>query len=175
MASTVTASIVVQFTKSASSDAALVVEVDGRETADGGLNGGKTSFMPGDTVHLLLYKTSDVILDGYLTSLGSLFPVSLVPIIIPVTEDISFAGETEAKVKYPIVSNFNYQWIGANNGPIVPVSETTLTIPPAPAGSYPVGVARVAYNTQALVFRLSHSDPGLAEYSIVAFFAGHTA
>ena len=173
MAKTVTASIVVQFNKDAASDAVMLVEIDDREVAEGGTNGGKTSFMPGDDVNLLLYKNTSVVVDGWVASLGSLNAVSLVPIVIPKTEDIAFSGEVEASLRYPMHGAFSYQWIGVNLGTITVVGENKLTVPVQPAGSYSVGVARVSYNTNALLFRLSHSDPGLTDYSIVAFFAGH--
>lgn len=173
MAKTVTASIVVQFDRGADSSAVMIVEIDDREIADGGTNGGKTTFLPGDDVNLLLYKNTTVVVDGWVPSLGSLNPVSYVPIAIQKTEDIVFAGETEVNVRYPVLGNFSYQWVGANLGAITVVNENTVRVPEPAAGTYAVGVARVSYTTYALVYKLSHSDPGLVEYSIVAFFAGH--
>lgn len=171
MASTVTTSIVVQFSKGAAGGA-LTVEVDDRDVASGGLNGGKTQFLPGDPVALLLYKTNSVVLDAVLSSLGSLSAGSQVT--ISKTEDVTFAGETEATVRYPILGGFTFQWIGSSQGTVSVVDETTLRIPTPPAGQFPVGIARVTYNARATVYNLQHTDPGLSEYSIVAFFAGHT-
>jgi len=173
MANTVTTSIVVQFTQADGTSGTLVMEVDDRATADGGLNGGKTSFMPGDTVWLLRYKSSNVVLDAQETSLGSLAEGAAV--VVSKTEDVTFAGETEASVRYPITSGFTYTWVGKDNGTISVIGETTLRIPEPAAGSYAVGIAKVTYNTTATVVTLTHSDPGLPDYGIVVFVAGHTA
>lgn len=172
MASSVTTSIVVQFAQSSGSSSILTAEVDDRAVIDGGLNGGKTSFLPGDTVALLMYKTSDVILDAAMTSLGTLAAGSSV--IVSKTEDITFAGETEATLRYPVTGSLSYQWIGADLGAISLIGENTLRIPAAAAGSYPVGLARITYQTTAQIYTLSHSDPGLSDYGIVVFYAGHT-
>lgn len=173
MANTVTTSIVVQFTKADGTDGTLVVEVDDRETADGGLNGGKTSFLPGDTVKLLRYKSSNVTIDAEMSSLGSLIAGGSVSLVKE--EDVTFAGETEASVRYPIVSMLSHEWIGTNPGSISVVGETTLRIPEPAAGSYAVGFARVKYTTSATILTLTHSKPaGVSEYGIVVFVAGHT-
>lgn len=173
MANTVTTSIVVQFSQGQNATGTLLVEVDDRAVIDGGLNGGKTSFLPGDPVSLLLYKTSDVILDAAITSLGSLASGTLVT--VTKTEDITFANETEASLRYPVLGALNsVVWIGANLGSIAMTSETGLRVPAAPVGQYGVGIARITYTTQARIYTLTHSDPGYSEYPIVVFFAGHT-
>lgn len=171
MPSTVTTSIVVQFTKG-EADGVMIAEVDDREVSAGGLNGGRTSFLPGDTVRLLLYKGALVIIDHVEASLGALTVGSLVT--IQKTEDISFAGETEASLRYPVTGSFAYQWLGKNNGVVSVVGETGLRIPEPAAGQHVVGIARVTYNTQARVYTLNHSDLGLSEYGVMAYFVGHT-
>lgn len=172
MANTVTTSIVVQFSTT-EGEGVLLVEVDDRETADGGLNGGKTSFLPGDTVFLLMYKTSNVVIDAAVTSLGSLSPGTT--ITIAKTEDIIFANEQEASTRYPVVSGFTYEWIGADNGAVSLVGETSLRIPAPATGTYTAGVCRINYNTTAQVYTLAHSAETYPEYSIVVLFVGHTA
>ena len=52
----VTASLVVTFGSDAEDDALLIAEVDNRDLSDGGLNNGRTQFLPGDTVAYLVYK-----------------------------------------------------------------------------------------------------------------------
>lgn len=171
MANSVTTSIVVQFTKG-SADGILIVEVDDRDVSEGGLNGGKTSFLPGDTVNLLLYKGALVSLDAVISSLGSL--AAGASATVSKTEDVTFANETEATVRYPISGGFTYEWLGASNGAVSVIGENTLRIPAPATGQIAVGIARVTYNTTATVYRLQHSDPGYAEYGIVAFFSGST-
>lgn len=173
MANTVTTSIVVQFTQADGTSGTLVVEVDDRATTEGGLNGGKTSFMPGDTVRLLRYKSSNVTIDAQETSLGSLSDGT--SIVLSKSEDVTFANETEASVRYPITSGFTYSWVGKDNGTISVVGETTLRIPAPATGSYAVGIAKVTYNTTATIVTLTHNDPGISEYGIVVFVAGHSA
>lgn len=171
MPNTVTTSIVVSFS-SGESGGLFFVEVDDREAADGGLNGGKTSFLPGDTVFLLAYKSSGVIIDGVQSSIGSMSFVGNATMIK--SEDIIFAGETEVSVRYPIVSGLTYEWVGNSLGSISQVGDNTLRVPAPPSGAYSVGVAKCSYTTQAGIYRLAHSDPGYSEYDVVAFFAGHT-
>lgn len=69
----VTASLTVSFeAQETSGDGFLSWEVDDRSEADGGLNKGDTSFAPGDTAWLLLFKESSVTLDETFTSGGTL-------------------------------------------------------------------------------------------------------
>lgn len=172
MANTITTSIVVQFTKG-DSGGAFTVEVDDRSATDGGLNGGKTSFLPGDTVYLLAYKTTSVIVDAAVASLGSLVKTGTATIVK--NEDITFAGETTANLRYPVSSGFSYEWIGNSLGVLSLADQTQVQVPAPPAGAYAVGVARCTYTAQADIYRLSHSALAYSDYSIVAFFAGHTA
>lgn len=66
----VTASLTVSFSETETSgDGYLSWEVDDRED---GLNGGDTSFAPGDDAYLLLFKESNVTLDETFTSGGTL-------------------------------------------------------------------------------------------------------
>lgn len=172
MANTVTTSIVVQFTTTTGTSGVLVLEVDDRAVTDGGLNGGKSSFLPGDDVYLLMYKGSNVTIDALLTSLGAIY--TGVSVTVQKTEDITFAGETEASLKYPTNALTSYTWLGRNNGNVTLVGDNTLKIPAPATGDYPVGICRVVYNTQGVVQKLVHSDPGFSDYGIVVFVAGHT-
>jgi|PlaIllAssembly_1097288.scaffolds.fasta_scaffold00090_8 hypothetical protein len=172
MANVVTTSIVVQFSTGAAAQGLLLVEVDDRDPAAGGLNGGKTSFAPGDPVNLLLYKTANVTLNAAIVSLGSI--AAGTSVTVAKEEDVIFAGEVETTTKYPVSGGFSYTWVGASLGTISLVGENTLRVPEPAAGSYAVGVAKVKYNATATVYKITHSDPGLPEYSIVAFFAGAT-
>jgi hypothetical protein len=167
---TVTTSVVVQFT-TGEGEAVLVAEVDDREAVDGGLNGGKTSFLPGDSVYILRYRSKNVIMDSEQASLGSLSGGSSTT--VDKEEDVTFAGETEASLRYPVSGGFSYEWIGNSPGAITLVGETKLKIPDAEPGVYPVGVAKVKYTSTAEVFQLSHGALAIPEYSIVVFFAGH--
>ena len=172
MASTITASVVVQFTKG-DSGGVLVVEVDGREPSAGGLNGGNSSFLPGDTAYLLLYKSPTVVIDWVESSLGAIYAGQLVS--IAQEEDITFADTTEATIQYPAGFLDSYTWLGRNLGTVSLTNDNQLRIPTPAAGDHACGVCRVKYTTEARVYTLQHSDPGLAEYPVLALFIGHSA
>lgn len=171
MASKVTTSVVVRFA-TGDQDGTLLVEVDDRDKDDGGLNGGRSSFNPGDNVFLLLYKSSNVVLDHSSSSLGTLTKTGTT--VVTQTEQVTFAGEEEATVRYPISGSIlTTTWFGNNLGNISVVGETAVRIP-TPASGYSVGIAEITYRSNADIYRLSHSALSAEEYSIVAFYAGHT-
>lgn len=108
----VTASLTVSFEKpDVSGDGFLSWEIDDRAEEDGGLNGGDTSFAPGDTAYVLLYRESSVSLTETFTSAGTL---SIFGSTNGQTK--SFTG-TEAE--YLTVTNSNTANLSkpANNGP----------------------------------------------------------
>lgn len=172
MASTVTASVVVQFTKG-TTGGILTVEVDGREVSEGGLNGGDTSFLPGDTVALLMYKSPTVVIDYIESSMGVLYEG--VTVSVAQEEDIIFADTTEGTIKYPAGYLDSYTWLGNNLGTVTLTNDNQLRIPAPATGDHACGVLRVTYTSQAKVYRLQHSDPGLTDYSVLALFIGHSA
>jgi hypothetical protein len=171
MASVVTTSIVVQFSRG-EDGGVFSVEVDGREVADGGLNGGRSSFLPGDTVKLLLFKSANTTVDYVEASLGALTTQSAT-VFVKVQEDLTFANETEASLSKPTTGLSSVVWLGRNLGTLALSGDSKVVIPAPSVGDYAVGVARVVYYSQAHVYTLTHSSlAGVSEYPIVALFIG---
>lgn len=173
MPSKVTTSVVVQFA-TGDADGTLVAEVDGRDPDDGGLNGGKTSFVPGDDVIILTYKSDNVAISFTDSSLGQLV-VSGSAFAVEVEEQVTFAGEEEASVRYPINGALkSVEWFGNNLGNVTPLGQNKVQIP-APSSGHSVGVAKLTYDSIAVPYRLSQTSYDADDYSIVCFFLGTVA
>lgn len=144
MATTVTTSLVVNF-EAGDADAVLDAEIDDR---DDGMNKGNTSFVAGDRVGYLIYKTSNVALQNQIASAGSL--ISRGTEVIAVEEFIAFANEKEVALPRPVYSGWTSPvWYGRNLGGVTVVNETTARI-----GTEGVGVCKVKYNTLAYKWEL---------------------
>jgi hypothetical protein len=173
MANAVTASIVVSFDNQSDSSAIFSAEVDGRQD---GLNLGNTSFSPGDDVGILLHKSSNVVLDYYSPSYGSLAASGSITYEVE-EQFLVFAGTNTQSVSYPIVSGFSYSWLGNNLGSIVHTENSISLSNKAlyPEGGNFVGVAKVNYVTRATPFWLRNTHIlGEDTYEIACFFVGHT-
>lgn len=112
MAKKVSASLTVNFSDSTSgSDSGgLVLEVDDR---DDGLNKGNTSFKPGDTVHTLLYKASDItLLSGMpINTAGSYVPEGTGTRVVT-EEYITFTDSNSGSLQYPATTAVSFSWVG---------------------------------------------------------------
>lgn len=134
----ITANVVVNF-DAGEGDGLLIAEVDDR---DDGLNGGNTNFKPGDTVGLLIFKSSNVTITDIITSAGSLSGAGTQT--KDVSDIISFPKEKTQNVRYPINGGgFTFKWLGNNLGTI---SHTEVNVTCANLG---VGVAKVSYSSTA--------------------------
>lgn len=169
MANTVTASLVVQFgAADVDSDGHLSVEIDNRDVSDGGLNA-STSFVPGDTAYLLMYRSSNVQIDEVVSSAGSLVD-NRQKVILNRTEYLTFAKTNEASLQKPaITGSISAKWLGNDLGTIQVTEQ--LNVRSADVG---VGVLKVEYQTEAEVYRLSSPTllNGETEFTILCFFAG---
>lgn len=144
MAEIVTASLTINFDAGKGSSQFLV-EVDDRED---GPNGGRTSFKPGDTVHLLLFASSNVSGVREFTTSGSLSRGSQV--IVQKEEIISFAQEREANARYPVeAGSASFEWYGPSPSQISVVGNTFVT----PSDSFAIG--KVKYRARATQYTLS--------------------
>jgi len=167
------ATIKIQFgadSAAASADTHLSAEVDAR--ADG-LNAGKTSFAPGDDVHILVYKSDNVVVTGTDCSAGSLSASGTAVVVL--TEELFFEGEKTATLGVPASTGVleTTTWLGRSLGAItLGADKTTCT-----AGSAGVAVANVSYRTNALVYKLSTpaSINGSTDYSILVLITGGLA
>lgn len=173
----VTTSFTVSFGAGSGEGGMLKAEVDDRLD---GVNKGKTSFIPGDPVGWLLFKTQNgaaaVTVDAIVTSLGTVSPGQASS--KEVTETLQFANEATANLGYPITGNFkSIKWVGNSLGNLVIVNETTVKIadfkgtPLAPQ----VGVVEVVYDSPCQVYTLTHTPPeSILNYEILVYIAGHT-
>ena len=110
-------SIVVSFgNQSAAATAAnahLSAQIDSRPT---GLNGGNTSFNPGDTCWILIFMSDNVALDGDpVLSAGTLGGGQLVT-GISITEQLTFANVNTASLSVPSTGITSSKWLGRSLG-----------------------------------------------------------
>lgn len=166
---TVTTSLVVQFSNG--NNGILTAEIDAREA---GLNGGDTSFSPGDIAYFLVFKSPDVVLDLITSSIGSaaITSMGVGNYIVGDTgeeEWLSFADAKEADLSKPYSSGFEYEWFGNNLG--VPVVQGNKVVVPSKG----VGMLRVKYNSQYTAFGLSSPSNinGETDFNILVFIKGH--
>lgn len=169
----ITTSLVVNFNKSSDSSDILKLEIDDRED---GLNNGKTSFAPGDTVYLLLFKSPNVTIDNILCTTGSIANVGSA--VKSIDDFINFPNEQETNADYPVSGGFTYSLLGGNyNAPLTVINDGTAfkwAAPVSPAAPK-IAIFRVRYNSNAIVLRLSGTMiSGLDEYPIMVYVNGHT-
>lgn len=144
----------------------LSAEIDSRPN---GLNGGKTSFAPGESVYVLVYKTSNVSITETACSAGSFS--SSGSATVTVEDEITFDGEDTASLSKPASSrSVSTEWMGRSLGSLS-VQSDKMTVK---AGSKGVAVAKVSYSASALVYRLSSpsSINGTTDFSVVALIKG---
>lgn len=168
MADRVTAHIVVEFGTS-EADLFMSAEVDSRPT---GLNGNKTSFSPGDSVALLLFKHDLLTLVTTDVTAGSLNPIGTE--YYQVTDQIiTFTDDSdETTLTYPVYDGFTYKWVGVDRGAVSVSNGNTLR--KALPG---IGVLKVSYRSRATAYRLYSptSVSGETTFPIVVLFVGNTA
>jgi hypothetical protein len=117
-------------------DAHLSAEIDDRPA---GLNGGDTSFEPGDTAWFFVFKSTNVQIDSITASAGSLGSGGSV--IVERSEDVTFAGVNEGSLNVPGSGITSYEWLGNNLGSLsLGANGQTVT-----ASAKGVAIARINY------------------------------
>jgi hypothetical protein len=161
----ITTSIVVEFGSVDGAEGILSLEVDDRP---GGLNGGNTSFIPGDTVYLLRYNTTNVGDLVQSVSGGSLAKDSTGSYVVT-EEYLTFANEREANLAKPYGGGFSYKWLGTDLGVPTISDEMKVSVP-----TKGVGVMKVSYTTNYTAFRLSSplTLNGETVFKILVYMAG---
>lgn len=162
----VTTSIVVQINDpaaSGSSSARAQAEVDSRED---GLNNGKTSFIAGDSVYILLFKDSNVSITSVTASSGTCVKEGSGSMTID--EFVTLANSDSTSTEKPAVNLTATVVAGAatlvstENGNIV-------------ASEPSVAVISVSYTANFDIYKLSGFPAALdgkKDYPIVVFFSG---
>lgn len=142
----VTASIVVTFGQAADDQALLIAEIDGRPASEGGTNGGRTQFLPGDSAHYLLYKHK-VSKTTQRSSAGSLSFVGYGQ--RQIEDTINFIDTQEGSVQFPVYTLDSYEWLGNDLGTLAAVGDRDLR-----AAVSGLGVAVVRYTAKYEIWRL---------------------
>jgi hypothetical protein len=169
---TASATIKVQFTNPAAAAAAnahLSAEVDSRPA---GLNAGKSTFIPGATAYVLIYKSANVTVLPAESSAGSFSYGGTAS--IQYTEELQFADVANATLQVPIDGAMvSYKWIGRDLGaPVVAGDGKTVTVPISG-----VGVLKVVYNATAIIGALASpaSVSDEVDFSILVLIKGEVA
>lgn len=137
----------------------LSAEIDDRDT---GLNNGKTSFAPGDTVYFLVYKSNNVLYDTPVATAGAIrFQSSET---VTKTQQVSFTGEHSASLSVPAIQIKNVQWIGRALGAVTldPAGQI-VKIAPNDNPSQLVGMCNITYTARADAWALA--SPSIAAVS----------
>lgn len=165
----VTATIVVKFPdfEEDTLDGILIAQIDTRED---GLNGGDTSFQPGDNIGFLVYKNSKIVNLKLLSSTGNI--VTIVSSgIRSITEDISFAHKDTASVSFPITGGITPEWVGFDRGPVNIENDRDLVL----SNGVTTGILRVTYNTTFTGYSLQNTPSqllGKPEYPVLITVVG---
>lgn len=169
----VTTSLVVELGAGADDRAIFNAEVDSR---DDGLNGGKSSFNPGDSIYLLLFKTSNVNTIAEISSLGTLVPQGTTTFDVEGFADFPNDGTYSLSYPVPAGASLSTQWIGNNLGgfTVQNESEIVLSSTSDDLGDPFVGIMKYSYTAFADVYLLQDTFFDLPEYSILCYFAGET-
>ena len=148
------------------SDGHLSAEVD---TRPDGLNGGRTSFSPGETAYILVYKSDNVSITDTICSAGSLSAQGSA--VVTVAEELMFEDAEMAQISKPARLALSQSvWYGRSLGGLTLLSDQ-VTVKAQARG---VAVAKVTYDALALVYALSSpiSLNGETDFSILALIKG---
>jgi len=144
----------------------LSAEVDTRAN---GLNGGRSSFSPGETAYILVYKSDNVSITETICSAGSLTAQSTA--LVSVTEEIMFEDADSATLGKPARSSLAQSvWFGRSLGTLSLQSDK-VTVKAQAKG---VAVASVTYDALAQVYALASPATlnGQTDFSILALIKG---
>jgi hypothetical protein len=147
----------------------LSAEVDARSD---GLNGGRTSFSPGETVHILVYKSNNVAITETICSAGSLTAQGTTTVTL--SDELMFEDTDSASLSVPARGGLDTAvWYGRSLGGLS-LQGDKVTVKAASKG---VGVAKVAYQADAQVYALASpaSLNGESDFSILALIKGSAA
>lgn len=144
----------------------LSAEIDTRST---GLNGGRSSFSPGETVYILVYKTDNVTINETICSAGSLSPQGTT--VVTVSEEVMFEEDDTATLDKPVRAGLTqFVWYGRSLGALALQSDKVTV----KAGAKGVAVAKVSYETLAQIYALASPATlnGETDFSILALIKG---
>lgn len=149
----------------AGAGAHLSAEIDSR---DSGLNGGDTSFQPGDNAWFLIYKSNKVSVESIKASAGSV--LSGGEQVFSRTEDLQFEDDDSASLPVPSDGISTVQWIGNDLGGLT-LGADGMSIKAASKG---VAIARVTFTVSpdAFAIQAPASVAGLVDFPILVLVKG---
>ena len=152
----------------AAAGAHLSAEVDSRPD---GLNAGKSSFVGGEPVYVLVYKSNNVTIKEKILSAGTIFSAGSA--VVEHEEFITFSNTRESSISKPASGSLDVTWYGKSLGGISVAGDgVSLT-----ASSAGVAIAKVVYKSNAQAFRLATplTLGGSKEYSILLYILGESS
>lgn len=166
-------SIIVDFGDRAGANGAPAHLSAAIDTVEGGLNQGKTSFLPGESVYFLVWQSDNVEHDMPIVSVGAVSVYGgAVPLVARTREqDIVFSNTAEAQVPVPAASLDNVVWMGTSLGALELGADRMTLRATAPG----VAVARVRYTTVLPVAYRLHSPQavhGETDFSVLVYIRG---
>jgi hypothetical protein len=175
MTTKVSASLTVSFSANdTASSNGLVLEIDDRETSDGGLNAGNTSFKPGDTVYTLLYKATDItLLSGMPIHTAGSYVSSGSGTRVVTEEYITFTDSREGSLQYPASTGVTFSWIGnpvRTDGKTTPITIDLSNQQDIQLSGTVVGVLKASYSANYTAYKLSGVPNAINQ--VLLFFAG---
>ncbi|MBF0130997.1 MAG: hypothetical protein HQL75_00210 [Magnetococcales bacterium] len=132
--------------RSESASKSISAEVDSRRD---GFNGGRTTFFPGDTVYILVFKDDGVNLEDPMYSDGNMRFVG--ERNIKFSQDVTFSNTNVATLNKQSYQIENYIWIGRGLGSLSLSADRKSVV----AEYSGVGIARVNYYSHATVWALT--------------------
>lgn len=159
MASIVVATLNISFSEEAAeAEGDLKLEIDDRED---GLNGGNTSFKPGDDAYFFRFKGDNVTILSQNCSAGGLSGAGTGT--KDIDENITFSNSDSGSLGYPPDGTVTMKWLGksfeitkdgtvSNNTSLPEVSGSTLTMP---NNKSVIGVLNCVYESTGDLFKLS--------------------
>lgn len=161
----VSASLVVRFTDGTSAEGRITAEIDNRPN---GLNAGKTSFGPGDSVGFLVYPGPNVKISRVLSTLGAIKSEGNQS--VDIEEFIQFPNTKEASMRAPANGGVSGQWLGTDGGAYT-IADGLITLP-----TEAVAMLHLLYNAEAQGYRLTNvpqpSTFGLTDLEVLIYIEG---
>ncbi len=157
----------VTISSDSSDSSQLQMQIDPRPE---GLNNGKFSFAPGDTVGVLAFASEGVTIGQPESSSGTV--TTEADQTFQQTQDLSFSDTDSATLSYPANSIESILWIGNDLGAIALDTDRRTALITTPG----TGVCRVTYSVTAKAYKVTteQSVSGLTEYPVQLHLEGET-
>lgn len=172
MAEVIVATLNVSFGDDTTGDSqgVLKLEIDDREN---GLNGGDTSFSPGDDAYYFLFKDANVTVNEHETTAGG--KSSQGTGVKQIDENITFTNSDSSSLGYPPDGAVTRKWLGRSfeisgttvspNSTLPDVDGSNLTMP---GGKKVAGVLNCVYTSTGDLYKLSSVPKDILDVLIIA-------